>query len=129
MIHGVGTDIVAVDRLRRLIARYGQRIAEKILTPSELESFATATSPERFLAKRFAVKEAFAKAMGSGIRALVSWRAIGVDHDALGKPILICAEPLAAQLDARGLCAHVSVSDEAEYALAFVVIERRDRGD
>lgn len=124
MIHGVGTDIVEVDRLRRMLARHGARVAGRLLAPAEQAEYAAAPAPERFLAKRFAVKEAFGKALGTGIRSLAGLRSIAVGHDALGKPVLRLAAPLAASLDERGLVAHVSVSDERAYAVAFVVVER-----
>ena len=123
MIAGVGTDIVAVARLGRLYARHGARALEKLLAPSEFADFSRAADPARFLAKRFAAKEAFGKALGIGVAAPATLPSIAVTHDELGKPAFGYAPPLARYLAERGLTAHLSISDEAAYALAFVVLE------
>ena len=124
MIYGIGTDICAVARMTRLLERYGERPAGRILSPAEQVDFARAQAPARFLAKRFAAKEAFSKALGTGIRHPATLRAIGVGHDKHGKPILEFGPALAALMAERGLMAHVSISDEQDFALAFVVIEQ-----
>jgi len=122
MIHGIGTDIVAVSRLRSMWERHGERALERLLAPQELEDFARAADKGRFLAKRFAAKEAFAKAFGTGVRPPVLLPAIAVTHDELGKPAFAFDGPLAA---ATGhLTAHLSISDEADYAVAYVILER-----
>ena len=123
MIAGVGTDIVAVARLGRLYERHGARALEKLLAPSEFADFSRAADPARFLAKRFAAKEAFGKALGIGVAAPATLPSIAVTHDELGKPAFGYAPPLARHLAERGLTAHLSISDEAAYALAFVVLE------
>lgn len=124
MIYGIGTDIVAVRRLARLLERHGRRGSDKILAPHEQEEFAQAREPARFLAKRWAAKEAFAKALGSGIRPPARLTAIGVGHDELGKPSFILSSELQALLESRQLTPHLSLSDEAEYAVAYVILER-----
>lgn len=124
MIYGVGTDIVAIARLGEMYARHGERTLTKLLAPSERADFATAADPARFLAKRFAAKEAFGKALGIGVRAPATLTAIAVSHDALGKPILAYAPELAAYMAERGLQAHLSLSDERDAAVAFVVLEK-----
>lgn len=124
MIHGVGTDLVATARLERMWQQHGERTLEKLLAPGEREAFRASAEPGRFLAKRFAAKEALGKALGTGIRAPVLLPAIAVVHDALGKPSFAYSSELADWLLARGLTAHVSLSDEAEQALAFVVVEK-----
>lgn len=124
MIHGVGTDIAAVARLRGLWERHGERAVERILAPQEMAEFARAADKGRFLAKRFAAKEAFAKALGTGVRAPATLPAIGVAHDELGKPVFALTEALGALLAEKGLVAHLSISDEAEYAVAYVILER-----
>ena len=123
-IHGIGTDIAAVARLRALFERHGERALEKLLAVPELEEFAKASDPGRFLAKRFAAKEAFGKALGIGVAAPATLPNIVIRHDALGKPLFAYARELENYLDARRLVAHLSISDEVEYALAFVVIEQ-----
>lgn len=123
MIAGVGTDIAAVARLGQLYDRHGERALEKLLAPSERADFARASDPARFLAKRFAAKEAFGKALGIGVVAPATLPNIAVEHDALGKPSFSYAPELATLLAERGLVAHLSISDEKEFALAFVVLE------
>jgi holo-[acyl-carrier protein] synthase len=122
MIHGIGTDIVAVARLRGMWERHGERALDKLLAPQERDEFAKAADKGRFLAKRFAAKEAFAKAFGTGVRPPVLLPAIAVTHDELGKPVLVFNGPLS---DAtQHLTAHLSISDEADYAVAYVILER-----
>ena len=124
MIFGVGTDIVAVARLGKLYERHGERGLEKLLAPAERADFERARDPARFLAKRFAAKEAFGKALGTGVVSPATLPNIGVTHDVLGKPALAYAPELAQLLAERGLIAHLSISDEHDFAIAFVVIER-----
>ena len=124
MIAGIGTDIAAVVRLGRLYERHGERALEKLLAPSEFADFAKVQNSARFLAKRFAAKEALGKALGIGVTPPATMPNIAIIHDALGKPQFDYAPPLAAYLAERNLCAHLSISDEAEYALAFVVLEK-----
>lgn len=123
MIFGIGTDIVAVARLRGMWERHGERALEKLLAPQEFAEFAQASDKGRFLAKRFAAKEAFAKAFGTGVRPPVLLPAIAVTHDELGKPVFEFCGQLAESV--RNLTAHLSISDEAEYAVAYVILEQR----
>jgi holo-[acyl-carrier protein] synthase len=123
MIAGVGTDIVAVARLGRLYQRHGERALDKLLAPAERADFAKSKDPARFLAKRFAAKEALGKALGIGVAAPATLPSIAVRHDALGKPVFGYAPKLAHYLAERGLVAHLSISDEQDFALAFVVLE------
>ncbi len=123
MIFGVGTDIVAVTRLGKLYERHGERSLEKLLAPAERADFERAREPARFLAKRFAAKEAFGKALGTGVVSPATLPNIIVMHDALGKPAFDYAPELAQLLAERGLIAHLSISDEQDFAIAFVVIE------
>jgi len=124
MIFGIGTDIVEYARIERLLARYGARLAERMLTAEELREFATATSPARMLAKRFAAKEALAKALGTGLRHPVSLSRISVIHDELGKPGFSFDAILSGYLAEKHIekC-HLSISDEREMIVAFVVLE------
>lgn len=124
MIFGVGTDIVAVARLGKLFERHGERAADKLLADAERADFARTRDPARFLAKRFAAKEAFGKALGIGVAAPATLHNVAVVHDPLGKPAFAYAPELERYLAERSLAAHLSISDEADYALAFVVIER-----
>jgi holo-[acyl-carrier protein] synthase len=124
MIVGIGTDIVAVARLRELLDRYGERLATRILTDAELTAFRRAAAPAAFLAKRFAAKEAAAKAFGTGFRDGLSLRHIGVENNDHGRPSLHFTAR-AAEISARlGVtAAHLSLADEKEYAVAFVVLD------
>jgi holo-[acyl-carrier protein] synthase len=124
MIYGVGTDIVAVARLRGMWERHGDKALEKLLAPQEMQEFANAADKGRFLAKRFAAKEAFSKALGTGVRPPATLPAIAVTHDDLGKPVLDFAPKLASLMQEKKLKAHLSISDEADYAVAYVILEQ-----
>jgi holo-[acyl-carrier protein] synthase len=125
MIFGIGTDIVAVKRMDDLHARYGGKLAERVLAPEEWGDYAEAANKEHFLAKRFAAKEAFAKAVGTGMRSPVSFTTISVVHNDQGKPGFIYSPELSAWIKSRGIHAmHLSLSDEQEYVVAFVVAEQ-----
>lgn len=125
MIAGIGTDIVAISRLAALFERHGERALDRLLAPVERAEFAKAKDSARFLAKRFAAKEAFGKALGIGVAFPATLPNVAVTHDALGKPQFDYAPELAAYLAERKLGAHLSISDEAEYAVAFVILERQ----
>lgn len=124
MIVGIGTDIVAVSRLRGMWERYGERVLNKLLAPSEYADFDRATDKGRFLAKRFAAKEAFAKAIGTGIRPPVLLPFLAVSHDVLGKPYFIFHRELLDLVAQRSMTSHLSLSDEAEYVIAYVLLEQ-----
>jgi len=124
MIHGIGTDLLDAERIRSGLARFGEHYADRILAPAEHAGYHASSDPARFLAKCFAAKEAFAKATGTGLRAPVSLHNIAVLRDALGKPFLQCAPELGAWLAERGVTAHhVSLSDESDLVLAYVILE------
>ncbi len=124
MIFGIGTDIVEVSRIEISIAQFGDDFAKRILASSELASYQQSQIKARFLAKRFAAKEAFSKALGTGLRAPATFQNIAVSHDDLGKPILILAPELQALLNAKHITqTHISISDEKNLAAAFVVLE------
>jgi holo-[acyl-carrier protein] synthase len=124
VIHGIGTDIVAVARVRAALERHGERFAARILGDGERAEFATSRDGARFLAKRFAAKEAFAKALGTGVRPPATLHGVMVGHDGAGRPVYQYDGRLAAHLAERGLNAHLSLSDEADYVVAFALIER-----
>ena len=125
MIYGIGTDIVEVSRIEDSLARFGDAFAQRILNEREWLAYAQSQTQARFLAKRFAAKEAFAKALGTGLRAPATFQNIEVTHDDLGKPILDLAPELQVLLDRQGILhAHLSVSDEKALAAAFVVLEK-----
>lgn len=124
MIFGIGTDIVEVSRIEDSLARFGAGFAQRILGEREWLAYQQTQTQARFLAKRFAAKEAFAKALGSGLRAPATFQNIGVAHDDLGKPVFDLAPELQARLEALGIrYQHLSISDERALAVAFVVLE------
>ncbi|MCC6208208.1 MAG: holo-ACP synthase [Gammaproteobacteria bacterium] len=126
MILGIGTDIVSVARMQANIDRYGDRFARRILSEYEYEQYRVTFHPARFLAKRFAVKEAVGKALGTGLSNGVHLRQICVEHDERGKPSLSYSGRAAILCRDAQICqSHVSISDEAQYAVAFVVLESR----
>jgi len=124
MIFGIGTDVVEVARINDSIAEFGDMFAKKILAESEMPSYQQSNIKPRFLAKRFAAKEAFSKALGTGLRAPATLQNIAVSHDELGKPILVLAPVLQAFLASKNISkTHISISDEKNLAAAFVVLE------
>ncbi|MSQ68245.1 MAG: holo-ACP synthase [Gammaproteobacteria bacterium] len=124
MIAGLGIDIVKTGRIRALYERYGEKFARRILAAGELLRLAESRTPVSFLAMRFAAKEAASKALGTGFRQGVSPCLIEVEHNALGKPSLRFHGAVAAHVAAAQVTAsHVSLTDEAEYAAAVVVLE------
>ena len=131
MIYGIGTDLCDIRRMAATYARRGERFPERVLGPAELQVFhARRARVEarglRFLATRFSAKEAFSKAIGLGMRMPMTWRACEVVKAASGKPEIRLHGALADWFAARRLVAHVSVSDESDYAAAFVVVETQE---
>lgn len=125
MIYGIGTDIVRVARMQTNLERHGEKFAARILSESELLDYRQNARPANFLARRFAAKEAAAKALGTGIAEGIYLRDISVAHDKLGKPKLVFTGLALAFVQAQGIhTVHLSISDEEDYALAFVVLER-----
>lgn len=122
MIVGIGTDIVQVSRMEAALSRRGEPLARRLLTSLELAEFHRHAHPARLLAKRFAVKEAALKAFGTGLRRGLRWRDIGVVHSPDGKPQLVF-DGVAKTLCQSGQRHHVSLSDEQDYVVAFVIIE------
>jgi holo-[acyl-carrier protein] synthase len=124
MIYGIGTDIVEIARVGKVLARYGERFAERILCEPELTRFRAHRQPVAYLAKRFAAKEAFTKALGTGIHAPANWHGVWVVNLRSGQPKLEFTPALAALLAQRGVgrC-HLSLSDERAFASATVILE------
>ena len=123
MIFGIGTDIVHIKRMRDNLDKYGNKFARRILTELEFIEFETKHDQAAFLAKRFAAKEATAKAMGTGFSKGLSLHHIGVEHDDVGKPILAFLDVAEKFLQENKIKqAHLSLADEREYAVAFVTL-------
>jgi holo-[acyl-carrier protein] synthase len=124
VIFGVGTDVVEIGRIEKALARFGARFAERILCGPELSRFRKHRQPAAYLAKRFAAKEAFCKALGTGVKAPANWHGVWVTNQPSGKPELQFSEPLLKALSSRGILrAHVSLADERGVAVATVILE------
>ena len=122
MIIGIGTDLVQIERIKNALARTGERLARRILTPAEFNEFNCRQSQASFLAKRFAAKEALSKALKTGI-GLISWQDIHVSNTPVGAPELeLSGNALKIMRDMGGREVLLSLSDERDYALAFVTI-------
>lgn len=127
-IAGIGIDLMRIERIERALARRGDRFAQKILGPQELVKFEArrARDPQRgirFLATRFAAKEAFSKAIGLGMRMPMVWNRVQTLNAPSGRPVVVLAEPLRSWYEARFGVAHVSITDEYDMAAAYVVVE------
>lgn len=130
MIYGIGTDICDIRRMRASFGRHGERFVQRILGEAELRIWQqrSARWPERglrYLATRFSAKEAFSKAIGLGMRQPMSWRLCEILNQPGGAPTIVLHGELKTWFEARRLSAHISVSDETEYAASFCVIERQ----
>jgi holo-[acyl-carrier protein] synthase len=130
MIYGIGTDIIQISRVEAAMKRHGDRFAERVLGPEELEKFKRRREKVeargvRFLATRFAAKEAFSKAIGIGLHMPMTWRAMQTLNERSGKPVVVTSGVLEEFMEKNGLTAQVSITDEVEYAVAFVIVEKR----
>lgn len=124
MIVGIGNDLARIDRFAAGMARHGERFAQRLLGPAELARYHLHPQPAAFLAKRFAAKEAFLKALGTGLRHGMRWGEIEVVNDALGRPSLQLSGRARELAEAAGVVTHhLSLSDDDGLALAFVVLE------
>ena len=128
MIYGVGTDIVNIDRIQKIILKNREGFIKRVLTEHEQALFANKADSATFFAKRFAAKEAFSKALGTGIGRVVSFQDLTVRNNDNGKPHFIPSEKLRLYLLEKGVKqTHLSISDESQYAVAFVVLEATDK--
>jgi holo-[acyl-carrier-protein] synthase len=128
MIYGIGTDICDIRRIRASLDKHGERFAQKVLSDNEMQIYRARSArwPERgvrYVATRFSAKEAFSKAIGLGMRMPMTWRLCEVAKLPSGQPTLVLHGVLKAWFEAKGLSAHVSVSDESDYATSYVVVE------
>jgi len=124
VILGIGTDLCDIGRIERALERFGERFAERILVASELERFRHRRKRAAYLAKRFAAKEAFAKALGTGIHAPANWQGVWVKNLPSGQPVLQFSRELEELLRKRKILhSHVSLSDERGVAFATVILE------
>ncbi len=130
-IAGIGVDLLRLERIQRVYARHGQKFIQRILGPEEIEKFHHRYQRDplrgiRFLASRFAAKEAFSKAIGLGMHSPMTWSRMQTLNEASGKPMVRLAEPLAGWYRQRFGAAHVSITDESDTVMAFVVVESAD---
>lgn len=129
MIYGIGTDICDVRRIAATFERQGERFARRVLSDAELKVWQARSArwPQRglrYLATRFSAKEAFSKAIGMGMRMPMSWRLCEIANQRSGKPVIVLHGALKEWFEAEGLTAHVTVTDETDYAASFVVVEK-----
>ncbi len=129
MIYGIGTDICDIRRIRASLEKHGERFAQKVLSDNELNTYRVRSErwPERgvrYVATRFSAKEAFSKAIGMGMRMPMTWRSCEVAKLPSGQPTIVLHGELKAWFEAKGLRAHVSVSDESDYATSYCVVEK-----
>ena len=138
MIYGIGTDICDIRRIRESLGRHGDRFAQKILSDAELATWRARSLrwPERgvrYLATRFSAKEAFSKAIGLGMTMPMTWRACEISkvpsgQVQAGKPIIVLHGKLKDWFETRHLTAHITLTDETDYAASFCVVEMRSNG-
>jgi holo-[acyl-carrier protein] synthase len=129
MIYGIGTDICDIRRIKVALERSGERFATKILSDAEFKVWQARSArwPERgvrYLATRFSAKEAFSKAIGLGMRMPMTWRLCEISKMASGKPEIVLHGGLKDWFADKGLTAHITVSDESDYAASFCVVEK-----
>ncbi len=129
MIYGIGTDICDIRRIRASLDKHGERFAQKVLSDNEMQTYRARSErwPERgvrYVATRFSAKEAFSKAIGMGMRMPMTWRLCEVAKLPSGQPTLVLHGVLKEWFEAKGLSAHVSVSDESDYATSYCVVEK-----
>jgi holo-[acyl-carrier protein] synthase len=126
VIVGIGTDVVSIERIAGVLERHGERFLNRILTEEERARYERTTAKASHLAKRWAAKEAFSKAIGTGIHPPFTWRSIGVGRDPKGKPLVVPSAAMAEHLATLGVeRSHLSLTDDAGVAMAFVVLEGR----
>ncbi len=125
MIFGVGVDLVETSRIERLLAQYGERFARRVLTELEWPGYQRSGKPVLFVANRFAAKEAFSKAMGTGFRYPVTLQNISVVQNKLGKPGYVLSEALSAVMAQHDIAGHhLTISDEKSMACAVAILEK-----
>ena len=130
MIYGIGTDICDIRRIRASLERHGERFAAKVLSDGEMKTYRARSQrwPERgirFVATRFSAKEAFSKAVGLGMRMPMTWRHCEIAKLPSGQPTIVLHGELKTWFEAKGLSAHITVTDEVDYAASFCVVETR----
>jgi len=129
MIYGVGTDIVNIERVKKILSKNRDGFVKRVLSEHEQALFANKADSAAYCAKRFAAKEAFAKALGTGIGQVAGFQDLTVRNNENGKPYFIPSEKLRLYLLEKGINqAHLSISDESQNAVAFVILETSKKG-
>ena len=124
-IFGIGVDMVNIDRIKKIHQKYGKRFVNRILNSSELELFHQTNDQDRFLANRFAGKEAATKALGTGFSQGITWKDFGVSNKSSGQPELILSNKVEKLFITKGITAsHISLTDEQPWSMAFVILEK-----
>jgi holo-[acyl-carrier protein] synthase len=129
MVYGIGTDICDIRRIKAALERSGERFALKVLSDAEFKVWKVRSArwPERgvrYLATRFSAKEAFSKAIGLGMRMPMTWRLCEISKMESGKPEIVLHGGLKDWFAEKGLTAHITVTDESDYAASFCVVEK-----
>lgn len=129
MIYGIGTDICDIRRIKAALERSGERFALKVLSDAEFKVWKARSArwPERgvrYLATRFSAKEAFSKAIGLGMRMPMTWRLCEISKVASGKPEIVLHGGMKDWFNEKGLTAHITLTDESDYAASFCVVEK-----
>jgi holo-[acyl-carrier protein] synthase len=130
VIYGIGTDVCDVRRIRSSVERHGERFAAKVLSEDELTTWKSRSArwPERglrYLATRFSAKESFSKAIGLGMRMPMTWKLCEISNERSGKPVIVLHGELKTWFESQGLQAHITLTDETDYAASFCVVETR----
>ena len=129
MIYGVGTDLVDIERVKKILSKNRDGFVKRVLSEHEQALFANKADSAAYCAKRFAAKEAFAKALGTGIGQVAGFQDLTVRNNENGKPYFIPSEKLRLYLLEKGINqAHLSISDESQNAVAFVILETSKKG-
>ncbi len=131
MIYGIGTDLCDVRRIRASLEKHGDRFAQKVLSDAEFATYKArgARWPERgvrYVATRFSAKEAFSKAIGMGMRMPMTWRSCEIGKLPSGQPVIVLHGALKTWFESQHLKVHISVTDEADYAGSYCVVERTE---
>ena len=124
MIVGIGSDVASIERIGQVLQRHGERFVKRVLTPPERARYAATVHKAAWLAKRWAAKEAFSKAIGTGIHYPFTWHSITVGRDPRGKPLVLPSDAMRRHLDSLGVSRmHITLTDDADVAFAVVVLE------
>lgn len=126
MIHGIGTDIVKIQRIRDAIEQYGDKFLQRCFTPTEIQRSQNKNDPAAAFARLYAAKEALLKALGTGMREGLSWHDLQISWTEYGAPQVVLGSGAEHYLDLKNIRTHLSMSDDGEYAVAYAIIEKNN---